>query len=385
MSVHLDSLYLAQFVTFTLLTAWLLIISWRYPTERALRLWGLAAGAACLGLALLMLRPLLPAWLSVNVALATLLGTMWLTWAGTQILVGQRPSTRSGALLWLGANLAILAYPGASGFGARAIVYGSAYTVFHLLALYALLGTPARRLRFGHRLAAGFIVVQCVLYSARSLLSFATPTLALPTTQGFIWLNLAASWGEYGKLLALVFIIFETQARRLQAHAEHDPLTGLLNRRGFDHRTVRGLDNTAVAVLMMDLDHFKQVNDRFGHACGDEVLVHVARQLETCLAPHGALLARTGGEEFVALLQGSAAAHAAQLAQDLCQQMRASRIGTARIQVTLSIGVARREIREAVSIKALLLDADMALYQAKADGRDRVHHSAANAAGLAQG
>lgn len=173
----------------------------------------------------------------------------------------------------------------------------------------------------------------------------------------------------------------------LAAAAMRDPLTGLLNRRGFDLAATQALDAGAgsAAALMCDLDHFKSINDRFGHEFGDEALRRIAARLRQALAPRPALLARQGGEEFVVLLPDARLDEAAALAEGVRAACAAEMIEFADLtaNVTVSIGVAAGAERGA-GMRALIGRADAALYQAKREGRNRVVLAAGEApAGLA--
>lgn len=162
-----------------------------------------------------------------------------------------------------------------------------------------------------------------------------------------------------------------------QEAAEHDPLTGLANRRIFlpqvhlEHE--RSLRNALpYAVAMLDLDHFKLVNDRYGHGGGDIVLKAVADLLqENCRQID--LVARVGGEEFAILLPGCSGAQAAPLLERLRGKLAALRvrIGEQQVTVTTSIGVASFA-DHAESTEHLVARADQALYRAKKAGRNRV-------------
>jgi diguanylate cyclase (GGDEF)-like protein len=161
-----------------------------------------------------------------------------------------------------------------------------------------------------------------------------------------------------------------------------DPLTACVNRRGFDQSLVRemartGRTGTELALLAIDIDHFKCVNDTKGHIAGDAVLREVgAFLLHTARA--GDVVARTGGEEFSLLLPDTSASGAYQLAVRLCESIREHRFGdaTGGIHLTVSIGVAASDAQLASSphdvTEALKVRADQALYAAKRGGRDRV-------------
>lgn len=160
--------------------------------------------------------------------------------------------------------------------------------------------------------------------------------------------------------------------------SDHDALTGVLNARGFAEACERLIRlgerrETPYAVLFIDLDHFKRVNDRFGHDAGDNVLRVVANSLRTRLRQSD-LVGRVGGEEFVAFLPDTDAQGALQLAESLRQDIQAChpRVSDAcELEITASIGVATC-LPGQVELDPLQRQADMAMYRAKALGRNRV-------------
>jgi diguanylate cyclase (GGDEF)-like protein len=166
------------------------------------------------------------------------------------------------------------------------------------------------------------------------------------------------------------------QLKQLQELASRDHLTGLFNRRHFFENgpklvtAVQARPSSAVAIL--DVDHFKRLNDTHGHGVGDQLLERVARCLRDSVEGTGNLLARLGGEEFVILFPGMAAADAMRF----CDHIRldishaALQIGAETVSVTASIGVAR--VDPADSFDHCLRAADRALYAAKQQGRNRV-------------
>jgi diguanylate cyclase (GGDEF)-like protein len=159
--------------------------------------------------------------------------------------------------------------------------------------------------------------------------------------------------------------------------AEHDGLTGLFNRRAFDDHLAKAIaredrQGGRFALLLFDLDHFKKLNDTFGHPAGDAALTGAARLLDRLLRK-GDLAARYGGEEFAAILPGSDESGAVKMAERVRQALEADRtvFEGARLAVTASFGAAvwPTDGREA---PALLGAADRALYAAKQAGRNRV-------------
>ncbi len=160
--------------------------------------------------------------------------------------------------------------------------------------------------------------------------------------------------------------------------ALRDPLTGLLNRRGFDLAAAAAWEHAAragasVAVLMLDIDWFKTVNDRYGHIFGDFALREIASVARAALGRRNAVLGRWGGEEFAILLPGGGIAEADELASAIraaCAAHLVERDGFA-ARITVSIGVAAAPAGR-VELGTLLEWADAALFQAKRDGRNRV-------------
>jgi diguanylate cyclase (GGDEF)-like protein len=166
--------------------------------------------------------------------------------------------------------------------------------------------------------------------------------------------------------------------RQMFERTVRDDLTGLFNRAYFlnqvgplaEQSAVRGL---GVAILMLDVDHFKRVNDRFGHDAGDQVLREVASVLREATRSED-LVARYGGEEFVLALPVVAPDQATERAERIREALAERRIraGGASLQVTASLGLAFAPADRVCSISALITAADRCLYRAKALGRDRI-------------
>lgn len=172
----------------------------------------------------------------------------------------------------------------------------------------------------------------------------------------------------------------ETANRRLQELSASDALTGVANRRGFDaaidaewRRAYRA--GSEIALMMIDIDHFKAYNDWYGHQAGDACLKKVAQTLAAGLHRVGDFVARYGGEEFVAILSGTDVRKAAELAERLRRNVQdlaiAHEASSTADVVTISIGVASALPRES-SPASLIAAADRALYVAKREGRNRV-------------
>ncbi|SKA35570.1 GGDEF domain-containing protein [Consotaella salsifontis] len=182
----------------------------------------------------------------------------------------------------------------------------------------------------------------------------------------------------FGRLILREDQLLERE-RVLRDFAYADPLTGLPNRREFEAKIEeafgRGTPPASGCLLLMDFDHFKDVNDRFGHAAGDDALKQLARLLQTTLRA-GDFVARHGGEEFVAFLPETSALDARYIAERIRQRVawEAMKVGEETLLVTVSIGIASANGK--MSLAELFASADKALYRAKTAGRNRVEAAA---------
>ncbi|MDX3924854.1 MAG: EAL domain-containing protein [Shinella sp.] len=167
----------------------------------------------------------------------------------------------------------------------------------------------------------------------------------------------------------------EAAKERIEYIAHHDHLTGLANRRLLDSQledlAVRsGRTDMSIAVLHIDLDRFKEINDTFGHLAGDQLLVHAADVLRRFAEP-GDFVARIGGDEFVFLIPSARTRNLAELAEKIVDVMRQPIFFEGKIcRFGASIGIAIENGRQ-IDVKQLLVKADLALYQAKDKGRNR--------------
>ena len=160
--------------------------------------------------------------------------------------------------------------------------------------------------------------------------------------------------------------------RDLIQMATTDPLTGILNRRAFfevaEDLCIKSFAQQALPAIMIDIDHFKEVNDIYGHEAGDEAILHVA----ALTANENAIVGRLGGEEFAMLLPGRSLADAIAVAERLRTQMMALRIDTDQGELSLTCSFGVSEWKPGDTIDLLLRRADIALYVAKSSGRNRV-------------
>jgi diguanylate cyclase (GGDEF)-like protein len=219
---------------------------------------------------------------------------------------------------------------------------------------------------FGRRGAAA--ILACVA------IAHAVALLAMPAVDSYPgrWLDVMVSGCGVAGVVLVLEQRNEVLVARLAGEARTDPLTGLLNRRGFDEHAARefahvGRDGSPIALATLDIDHFKKVNDEWGHLVGDRVLVNLAHVL-TGESRVIDVAARLGGEEFALLMPGCDAAGAEALIDRVRSRLESS-AGPDLPAVRISAGVVAT--REPLEVQDLLASVDRALYAAKRGGRDR--------------
>jgi diguanylate cyclase (GGDEF)-like protein len=173
--------------------------------------------------------------------------------------------------------------------------------------------------------------------------------------------------------MSLYAVVHDEQKNEIAERARRDPLTGLFNRRAFFEQADKlEAEGAVFAILMVDIDHFKSINDNHGHLGGDRVLVHAARLIQSVFRTDD-IACRFGGEEFCILLRDCDLSQAQQLAKVLVSRWGAEPLDVsdgARVRVTASVGVCAREPRQ--TLLKTIQHADAALYSAKHQGRNRV-------------
>ncbi|MGP4723687.1 GGDEF domain-containing protein [Agrobacterium deltaense] len=176
--------------------------------------------------------------------------------------------------------------------------------------------------------------------------------------------------------LFVMMFVAERSERKLLVLANTDPLTGVKNRRFF-FQTMPATPDPTDAAMLLDIDHFKSINDRFGHAVGDSVLQEVAKRIGGSIRS-GDVLARYGGEEFIIYLPGAGVRKACMIGERIRDAIAVTEVdcGGLRVGVTISIGVAATgEMR--CDLQTLAEMADRALYRAKMEGRNCVREAQA--------
>jgi len=174
-------------------------------------------------------------------------------------------------------------------------------------------------------------------------------------------------------------ISFLTQAQKALHHqATHDNLTGIWNRAtildSFEQELARSRrENSQLSVIIGDVDHFKQINDQYGHLAGDAVLREIAQRLKSCMRSYDSV-GRYGGEEFLMIFPGCNAEKSLLIAERLITELSCKPIETSEgsFDITMSFGVASVDDTQELDLDSIIRSADQALYNAKRSGRNRV-------------
>jgi diguanylate cyclase (GGDEF)-like protein len=250
-----------------------------------------------------------------------------------------------------------------------------------MLGAYALtLVRHAPRELYGpSRLMAAAAIVIAVLLVVRAVVALASPPMAsaLESSLVNVLVYFCSALAQLALGLGCYFMLMIRRNAALKALSATDPLTGSLNRRGLDVATSRAEHDfrrtwTVYSVIALDLDHFKRVNDTYGHAAGDVVLQRLATECRSKLRGDS-VVARLGGEEFCILLPGCKCEDAQTVAERIRVAFADAPIesGQAVIRCTVSMGVAQCHA-DAADFATVCKDADAALYRAKNGGRNRV-------------
>ncbi len=358
----------------------LLLFAWAQNTTiRAVGWWGFAHLIRAASVVLFGMYGTAPDLISIDLANALLFTAFAVTWTGARVFDG-RPIEPvylvTGAVIWLlVCRLPILT----DAVDARSLIASIIITAYTWLTAYEF--WRGRSEQLVSRWPAIFM-----LFAHGALFLLRTPLVAmLPWSSsnnmfGSVWLTVL-SFEALLFTISIAFILLAMAKERTELRhrtaAMVDPLTGISNRRAFLHDAAvlakrHSASPRPTAVLLIDLDHFKSINDRFGHALGDQVLQMFTDCARQCIRASD-LIGRLGGEEFAAVLADTSRDKAMEVAERIRETfVEASQEVDGRpVCATVSIGLVH--CQEAVlDVPELLAQADQALYFAKEHGRNRV-------------
>ncbi len=352
-----------------------LAIEWRSIREPSLLFWSAGFATITLGSTLALLRSSGLLLVGIWFANGLLVVAHWCFLLGVARFTQTRLS-RAWYLIFV-AWMALLLLPDEPSWSKVMLLANSLLVAVTTLRASFLLRPHGRSLSVGAVQLRYVLLVHGLFYLAKSITAIVPGTL----------IDLAAFRGEIIQIslvegaMAIMLIALSmtgTERYRREKHiarlAARDPLTALYNRRALEVRATRLLDDVSPArpgaLLLIDIDNFKQVNDLYGHTAGDRLLVTLSEMIRSVL-PEGALAARLGGDEFVILLRNASNEQIVGLGSALREQFHhaAAQSFATPEAVTLSIG-ANLFDHPPASLAALIEQSDAALYQSKRGGRD---------------
>ena len=395
--MYLPYLMCGYAATVIMMLAGCFAISRTMPGLPGLRLMIGALFSGLAGVLLLAMRPIAPAWITIVVANGAIFLCSLLMFSAAARIVDVRTRYIPWAVAVLGASLIGLCYFTYvhQNLVARIYICSACFAIYAAAravvlfryrepdfdqdvfqpGLHPLIGTLAWLQVAIAALQVGRIVLTA-LYPPAEIIHMDL------IQSGFTYLNLVLNAGAG---FGLMWLAQAMRRQDLQRIAQTDSLTGLLNRRAFEDILGRELDRSnhggsPLAILQVDIDRFKQVNDTWGHQAGDDVIRSVAAALRYKLRPRDSL-SRFGGEEFLILLREATVDQA----EDIAGRLRAHIAGLVGLpgntRITISVGVATSHLQDRP--EELLRRCDEALYLSKKGGRNlvTVHRAASSRAG----
>ena len=378
---HIPTLTVCLAGTLIMVSGFLTLLWTHERDNRALGFWSLGFSAGALGMVLVSLRDLVPPFVALGLGNGLGISSLGLIWLGCLAFEGE---TRRGAGLVAAAGgvvwLSLFNIPTfATDLGARIVVASFLYSGYSFLIVPVLLQgqrrepLPARMLAliaFGTHGAAYLIRLPMQVVEPVQLVAGHAPLWYGAMTYAFFLQGLVAA-------LAIFAMVHERATRRYKIASETDALTLLRNRGAFVDAIIQARADVAgsapgAVLALVDADHFKQINDTYGHAAGDTVLMQLGRLL-TREVPEAAIVGRLGGEEFGVYLPASVVLRQPDLLDDL-----RIKVGNMVVNhedglppITISVGAASLPSGP-LDIPRALARADKALYTSKKAGRNRV-------------
>jgi diguanylate cyclase (GGDEF)-like protein len=380
MNLDVNTLFLVTIYVEAILGL-LLLFAWAQNMAiRAVAWWGFAHLIRAASIVLFGMYGSAPDLITIDLANALLFTAFAVTWTGARVFDG-RPVEPvylvTGAVLWLlVCRLPVMS----DAIELRSLVASGIITAYTWLTAWEF--WRGRKEQLVSRWPAIFM-----LFAHGALFLLRTPLVAmLPFTMtgdkmfGSVWLTVL-SFEALLFTISIAFILLAMAKERTELRhrtaAMVDPLTGIANRRAFLHDAAvlakRHLtDPRPTAVMLVDLDHFKSINDRFGHAIGDRVLEVFTATASESMRPDD-LLGRIGGEEFAAVLHDIKSVEAVAVAERIRETFAhvAQTVDGRPVTATVSIGIVICD-GDVLDVAELLSQADQALYFAKENGRNRV-------------
>lgn len=374
-------LYASLTATAAISTAAVFWLHFSRFSTRGVLWWAAAMSSYLLCLVLMTCRGFIPPFFSVFIAnIAATVGYVCF-WFGIRVFFN-RPLSKwvlnCGYLLttFVAVASGITLFDPALATG-RVLIIGFNYSTINILTAYELL----RNARHSHaaKVLAAINIANAVIINWRGFHIVNTESFNTYFTTGWstaayvLWTNVSLLITTFG----LIMLIVEDLNAKLARQAIEDPLTGLFNRRALHAITCKDFSklhdkHTSLGLLMLDIDHFKAINDTYGHNTGDAMLKHFANEVSSCLRSTDTLY-RIGGEEFLIIVQGASLASVQSLGERIRKHIEQTPLSTLSdaIHHTVSIGCSISCIHDSC-LESVIERADTALYCAKDHGRNKV-------------
>ena len=381
MAAHVPTMLAMIIASSLMMAASMAVVGWGRRRD-GLGRWAAALLVNAIGHLLIMLRGLIPDLLSIMVG-NLMLSSVFVGMIAAVYQFQGRP-VRWALLLAPPLLVLVIVSVYINNYPARVSFVG---LVIGLQAVWALLAALSHRhatVGRGQWLLVAGLLLEAVVLGVRALVAISTHSEATNILQSSALQTLTFLATFSVVLVSSVGVVFMSRDRADENNrvlAALDPLTGVANRRSLIAALDRDVARAQrmrepMALMMVDIDHFKDVNDQYGHPAGDRVLCSVVNVLRQRVRAQD-LVGRYGGEEFMVLLPDTGLVGAQQLARALCKAVEESRcpadgVPGPGIAVTVSIGVFGGRLESGDSWDMLIAAADRALYQAKNNGRNRV-------------
>jgi diguanylate cyclase (GGDEF)-like protein len=357
-------------------------ISWTFPStikdrEFGLKEWSIGITFVGASLILIFLRSQVHPFFGVFLANVFLMtgGTLGL-YAPARFYQLQVPKHVVGTALTLGLGGLLMFFPFGHSIAFAMVGVCGAMSIVMIYTVYIVLKHSRKPVPFPAKIFALSMGVMGVAYSIRAIVVLINPNVQVAPASlsgSHQSMLIVGALFVVSSTISFYSVVHDEQKHELAERAKRDLLTGLFNRRAFfDMAEVAEQQNIPSSVLMIDIDHFKAINDTHGHLVGDLVLSHAGRLIANSFRIDD-ICCRFGGEEFCVLLRGCTQDQALQQANVLLQNFVQQTIATVEgqsLNVTVSIGVAQHQ--ENTSLLKTIQAADQALYHAKRQGRNQV-------------
>lgn len=376
---HIDivTLLICTFLATAVVAIFLTLIWLRDRTAFAVGVWCLALWTGVVSCMLLGLRAIGPEWLSIGIGNALAILAYAILWAGFKAFDGSRAHPvifLAGPVLWLVCYFGLSFHNDAN---ARVVLASLSVSAYSLLVAVDVYGARHREALPCRPIITSFFALHGLVYFLRIPFAIMMPLEARNIMNFPVWFsifNLELFVSTIVIVVSVLALTLERAQHRYRILSFTDELTGISNRRSFTEQVEALLmrPNTVGALMILDIDHFKRINDTWGHIAGDRVLKRFA-EIVTLLVEQNVLFGRIGGEEFALFLPNAGVLRGLALGETLRREVEGMAMDYEghRVDISVSVGVSCVG-QVGTDFDRLHKAADCALYEAKRSGRNAV-------------